>query len=64
MAVFFTSLLPQFTGDGGANFAALVELGLVFSLLTFIWLALYAAAIARAGAVLVALGLRIAAEHR
>jgi hypothetical protein len=27
-------------------------------------LALYAAAIARAGAVLVALGLRIAAEHR
>jgi threonine/homoserine/homoserine lactone efflux protein len=81
MAVFFTSLLPQFTGDGGATFASLVELGLVFSLLTFTWLALYAAAIARAGdmlrrpgvrraiegvtgAVLVALGLRIAAEHR
>src|SRR4051812_6222081 len=35
MAVFFTSLLPQFTWDGGATFAALVELGLVFSLLTF-----------------------------
>lgn len=81
MAVFFTSLLPQFTGDGGATFASLVQLGLVFSLLTFTWLALYAAAIARAGdvlrrprirraiegvtgAVLVALGLRIAAEHR
>jgi len=81
MAVFFTSLLPQFTPDGGATFAALVELGLVFSLLTFTWLALYAIAIARAGdllrrprirrtiegvtgAVLVALGLRIAAEHR
>jgi len=81
MAVFFTSLLPQFTGEGGATFASLVELGLVFSLLTFTWLALYAAAIARAGdvlrrprirralegvtgAVLVALGLRIAAEHR
>ncbi len=81
MAVFFTSLLPQFTADGGATFAALVELGLVFSLLTFTWLALYAIAIARAGdllrrprirrtiegvtgAVLVALGLRIAAEHR
>src|SRR5579859_7687589 len=42
MAVFFTSLLPQFTGDGGATFASLVELGLVFSLLTFTWLALYA----------------------
>jgi len=81
MAVFFTSLLPQFTGDGGTTFASLVELGLVFSLLTFTWLALYAAAITRAGdvlrrprirraiegvtgAVLVALGLRIAAEHR
>jgi threonine/homoserine/homoserine lactone efflux protein len=81
MAVFFTSLLPQFTPDGGATFAALVELGLVFSLLTFTWLALYAAAVARAGdvlrqphirraiegvtgAVLVALGIRIAAEHR
>jgi len=81
MAVFFTSLLPQFTGDGGATFAALVELGLVFSFLTFTWLALYAAAIAQAGdalrrprirraiegitgTVLVALGLRIAAEHR
>jgi len=81
MAVFFTSLLPQFTPDGGASFAALVVLGLVFSLLTFTWLALYACAIARAGdmlhrprirrtiegvtgAVLVALGLRLAAEHR
>lgn len=81
MAVFFTSLLPQFTPHGGASFAALVELGLVFSLLTFTWLALYAAAVARAGdmlrrprirraiegatgVVLVALGLRIAAEHR
>jgi threonine/homoserine/homoserine lactone efflux protein len=81
MAVFFTSLLPQFTGDGGATFVSLVELGLVFALLTFSWLTLYAAAIARAGdvlrrprirraiegvtgAVLVALGIRIAAEHR
>jgi len=81
MAVFFTSLLPQFTPDGGATFAALVELGLVFSFLTFTWLALYAVTIARAGdllrrprirrtiegvtgAVLVALGIRIAAEHR
>ncbi len=81
MAVFFTSLLPQFTPDGGASFFALVMLGLIFSLLTFTWLALYACTIARAGdmlrrprirrtiegvtgAVLVALGLRLAAEHR
>jgi threonine/homoserine/homoserine lactone efflux protein len=80
MAVFFTSLLPQFAPEGGATFAALFGLGLVFSLLTFTWLALYAGAVARAGdvlrrtrirravegvtgAVLVALGLRIAAEH-
>jgi threonine/homoserine/homoserine lactone efflux protein len=81
MAVFFTSLLPQFAPDGGATVAPLVGLGLVFSLLTFTWLALYAAAVARAGdvlrrphirraiegvagTVLVALGIRIAAEHR
>jgi len=81
MAVFFTSLLPQFAPEGGATFAGLVMLGLAFSALTFTWLALYAAAIARAGdllrrprirrtiegvtgAVLVALGLRLAAEHR
>jgi threonine/homoserine/homoserine lactone efflux protein len=80
MAVFFTSLLPQFAPEDGATFAALFGLGLVFSLLTFTWLALYAGVVARAGdvlrrprirlavegitgAVLVALGLRIAAEH-
>src|SRR5262249_8991656 len=38
MAVFFTSLLPQF---GGSSTAALVGLGLVFSLLTLIWLTAY-----------------------
>lgn len=81
MAVFFTSLLPQFVPDSGATVSSLAELGLVFCALTFIWLALYAGAVARAGdvlrrrrirraiegvtgAVLVALGLRIAAEHR
>jgi threonine/homoserine/homoserine lactone efflux protein len=77
MAVFFTSLLPQF----GGSFFALLAFGVVFSTLTLAWLTAYAAAVARAGdllrrprvrrslegltgAVLVALGLRVAAEHR
>jgi threonine/homoserine/homoserine lactone efflux protein len=77
MAVFFTSLLPQF----GDSFPALLALGLVFCTLTLAWLSAYAAAVARAGVllrrprvrrslegltgvVLVALGLRLAAEHR
>jgi threonine/homoserine/homoserine lactone efflux protein len=52
MAVFFTSLLPQFAGDGGASFAGLLALGLLFNLLTLVWLAGYAVAVARAGAAL------------
>jgi threonine/homoserine/homoserine lactone efflux protein len=81
MAVFFTSLLPQFAPESGATFAALAMLGLIFAILTFSWLALYAVVVATAGdvlrrprirraiegvtgAVLVALGLRLAAEHR
>jgi threonine/homoserine/homoserine lactone efflux protein len=80
MAVFFTSLLPQFT-SGGPAFAGLLALGLLFSLLTLVWLGAYAVAVARAGrllrrpavrraldavtgAVLVALGLRLGAERR
>jgi threonine/homoserine/homoserine lactone efflux protein len=76
MAVFFTSLLPQF----GSSFAVLVTLGLVFCSLTFLWLSGYAWAVARAGdvlrrprirraldrvtgVVLVAFGLRLAAEN-
>ena len=77
MVVFFTSLLPQF----GDTFATLLGLGLAFSALTFLWLAAYGVAVARArrllerdrvrrafdavtGTVLVALGLRLAAEAR
>jgi threonine/homoserine/homoserine lactone efflux protein len=44
MVVFFTSLLPQF----GESFATLLALGLAFSLLTFVWLAAYGLAVARA----------------
>jgi threonine/homoserine/homoserine lactone efflux protein len=80
MAVFFASLLPQFAAEP-ATFSSLMLLGLVFSLMTFCWLAAYATVVAKAGdvlmrprirrtiegvtgAVLIALGLRIAAEQR
>jgi threonine/homoserine/homoserine lactone efflux protein len=77
MAVFFTSLLPQFAPHG--SFVALFGLGAVFCALTLTWLSGYALAVSRAsellrrsrvwralealtGAVLVALGIRVAAE--
>jgi len=80
MAVFFASLLPQFATPGEGLFAALMTLGLVFSVMTFLWLAAYAFVVAKAGealrrptirrwieavtgTLLVALGLRIAAER-
>jgi threonine/homoserine/homoserine lactone efflux protein len=76
MAVFFTSLLPQFAG----SFPGLLALGLVFCTMTLAWLTGYALAVAKAGdflrrprirraieavtgAVLVALGLRLATER-
>jgi threonine/homoserine/homoserine lactone efflux protein len=79
MAIFFTSLLPQFAT--GPSFGALLLLGLVFSSLTLVWLTTYSFAVAKAGdflrrsrvrraidgltgVVLVALGLRLAAEQR
>ena len=81
MAVFFTSLLPQFAPESGPRFAAFLALGLSFCVLTAAWLTAYAFAVARAkdvfqrprirrfvdgltGAVLVALGLRLASEQR
>ena len=76
MAVFFTSLLPQFA----SSFAGMLSLGLLFAAVTLSWLSLYALAVARAsgllrktrvrraldavtGLALVALGLRVAAER-
>jgi threonine/homoserine/homoserine lactone efflux protein len=76
MIAFFSSLLPQFA-PGEPSFISLLALGLVFALMTFCWLSLYAVVVARAGdllrrsrvrrtieaatgAVLVALGLRLA----
>jgi RhtB (resistance to homoserine/threonine) family protein len=50
MVVFFTSLLPQFVGPGGGAFSELLLLGLLFSVMTFSWLTLYAVAVAKARA--------------
>jgi threonine/homoserine/homoserine lactone efflux protein len=76
MAVFFTSLLPQF----GTTFWTMLPLGLCFAAITLGWLSAYAIAVAKAasvlrrpvvrrvldvvtGTVLVAFGLRLAAER-
>jgi len=80
MAAFFLSLLPQFVTAASGRLTAFA-LGLVFCLMTFGWLSIYAIALHRAGhllqrsrvrhtleaftgTVLVALGLRLAAEAR
>ncbi len=77
MAVFFSSLLPQFAD----SFPGLLGLGLLFCALTMAWLSAYAIVLARAGdvlrrprvrrtidaatgTVLVALGIRLAAADR
>jgi threonine/homoserine/homoserine lactone efflux protein len=50
MAAFFTSLLPQFgTTGAGPSFWLMLGLGLLFCLLTWLWLVLYASAIHRLG---------------
>lgn len=48
MAVFFMSLLPQFVTPGDASFAGFLLLGVVFAVMTFTWLVLYAVVVARA----------------
>jgi threonine/homoserine/homoserine lactone efflux protein len=77
MAVFFSSLLPQFAD----TFAGLLALGLCFCALTLLWLSAYAAALAHVGealrrprvrrtieavtgTALVALGVRLATATR
>jgi threonine/homoserine/homoserine lactone efflux protein len=81
IAVFFTSLLPQFVVAGQASFWRLAPLGVVFAGMTLLWLSGYALAVARVGdllrrsaarrlldavtgAVLVALGVRLAIAER
>ena len=78
MAVFFASLLPQFVPSG--TFTWMLAFGLLFCVLTFGWLTLYAVAVARVqpllagptrqaldaltGVVLVAFGVRLALDER
>lgn len=52
MAVFFSSLLPQFIAPGHASFDTLLMLGLVFNAMTLTWLTAYALVVARVGDVL------------
>jgi threonine/homoserine/homoserine lactone efflux protein len=76
IAVFFTSLLPQF----GAGFGELIALGALFCAMGAAWLTAYAIVVARArrlmvrtrvrraidavsGAALVGFGIRLAAER-
>ena len=49
MAVFFLSVLPQFASPTSAGFAAFAPLGLVFCLMTFGWLSIYALVLHRVG---------------
>jgi threonine/homoserine/homoserine lactone efflux protein len=52
IAVFFTTLLPQFAPAHGPAFVALLGLGLLFCAMTFAWLCVYSVVVARAGAAL------------
>jgi threonine/homoserine/homoserine lactone efflux protein len=62
MAVFYTSLLPQFTPADGPAFPVLLGLGVIFSLMTFSWLALYATAVDRLSDLLGRTGVRRALD--
>jgi threonine/homoserine/homoserine lactone efflux protein len=48
MAVFFTSLLPQFVPAGEGAFIGMLALGTLFAAMTFGWLSLYALVVDRA----------------
>jgi threonine/homoserine/homoserine lactone efflux protein len=77
LAVFFTTLLPQFISEGDPYVAKAVLLAVLFALIGLAWLALYGFIVdsvarsrrfrttveAVSGAVLVALGLRLAVER-
>ena len=52
MAIFFTSLLPQFAAHGSAALTQLLALGALFNVLGLLWLTGYALAAARGGHVL------------
>jgi len=63
IAVFFTSLLPQFVHGDGSAFTPLLFLGIVFAVLTLLWLAVYALAIGHASGWLRRPGVRKALDR-
>src|SRR5262249_4208898 len=52
MAMFFASVFPQFAPRSDAALVTLLLLGVLFSVLTCLWLSIYAALIARASRLL------------
>jgi RhtB (resistance to homoserine/threonine) family protein len=52
IAVFFTSVLPQFTGSGRSVLVPFLVLGAVFVLMTLLWLCAYALVAVKASALL------------
>jgi threonine/homoserine/homoserine lactone efflux protein len=62
IAVFFTTLLPQFAPAHGPAFATLLAFGLLFCAMTFAWLCVYSAVVARAGRALRRPGVRRALD--
>ena len=63
IAVFFTSLLPQFVQGHGSAFVPLLFLGVVFAALTLAWLAAYALAVGQASGWLRRPGVRRALDR-
>jgi threonine/homoserine/homoserine lactone efflux protein len=63
IAVFFTSLLPQFVHGQGPAFGPLLFLGVVFAALTLAWLAAYALAVGHASGWLRRPGVRRALDR-
>ena len=63
IAVFFTSLLPQFVHGTGSAFTPLLFLGVVFAVLTLLWLAVYALAVGHASGWLRRPGVRKALDR-
>jgi threonine/homoserine/homoserine lactone efflux protein len=57
IAVFFTSLLPQFV-PAGASFWQLIRFGVIFAAMTLVWLTAYSIVVAEAGNVLRRRGVR------
>jgi threonine/homoserine/homoserine lactone efflux protein len=63
LVVFFISVLPGFTAGDGSFFAQVVVLGVVFELLTAVWLVAYGLGVAKAGEAMRAPSVRRALER-